>query len=82
MTDPLSPVDHRPGDAVWAPGSRGLERVVLLVVLVNGAHAAAGGGAAVLRILTEGHNVLHPVLLKLLQGLGGERSGVPDNSRH
>ena len=49
-----------------------------LVIFVDGVHTAATSGAAVLRILTEGHHVLHPVLLHGLQGLLGERSRVPE----
>ena len=44
---------------------------------VDGVHAAAGGGAAVLRILREGHHVLHPVILELLQRLLSQGVGVP-----
>ena len=40
-------------------------------------HAAAGGGAAVLRILREGHHMLHPVILELLQRLLSQGVGVP-----
>ena len=44
---------------------------------VDSVHAAAGGGAAVLRILREGHHVLHPVILELLKRLLGQGVGVP-----
>ena len=44
---------------------------------VDGVHAAAGGGAAVLGILTERHHVLHPVILELLERLLRQGVGVP-----
>ena len=43
-----------------------------LVILVDGLHTGATGGAAVLRILRHGHHMLHPVLVNLLQSSLGE----------
>ena len=37
------------------------DSLVVGVVLVDGGHAGAGGGAAVLRVLAEGHGALHAV---------------------
>ena len=38
-----------------------------LVILVDGLHAGAAGGAAVLGVLGHGDHMLHPILVDLLQ---------------
>ena len=75
------PINHRPGSTFSAPGTRHPQGVILLnnyndeshlkvdhylVILVDGLHAGATGGAAVLGVLRHGHHMLHPVLVDLL----------------
>ena len=62
------PINHRPSSTFSAPGTRHSQRVILLVILVDGLHAGATRGAAVLGILGHGHHMLHPILVDLLQG--------------
>ena len=44
-----------------------------LVILVDGLHAGATGGAAVLGILGHGHHMLNPIFVNLLQSSLSER---------
>lgn len=52
-----------------------VENVVLLDLLCV---TVTCGGAAVLRVLSEGHGSLHSILLHLLDGLLRQRLNVPE----